>query len=75
MAISFAGSMEVWGLPVPLAIPLGLAIAALCGLLNGVMTHVMGISAFVITLATLDLQGPQYRHHRGAALLWRASRW
>ncbi|HRY25933.1 MAG TPA: ABC transporter permease [Geminicoccaceae bacterium] len=55
VAISFAGSMEVWGLPVPAAILLGLAIAALCGLLNGVMTHVTGISAFVITLATLSI--------------------
>lgn len=55
VAISFAGSMEVWGLPVPAAILLGVAIGAVCGLLNGVMTHVTGISAFVITLATLSI--------------------
>jgi ribose transport system permease protein len=55
VAITFAGSMEVWGLPIPLAILLGLLLGALCGLLNGVLTHVTGISAFVITLATLSI--------------------
>lgn len=55
VAISFAGAMEVWGLPIPLAILMGLLLGALCGLLNGVLTHVTGISAFVITLATLSI--------------------
>jgi len=55
VGITFAGAMEVWGLPIPLAILLGLALGAACGLLNGVVTHVTGISAFVITLATLSI--------------------
>ncbi len=55
VAITFAGTMEVWGLPIPLAIVLGLALGALCGLFNGAVTHVSGISAFIITLATLSI--------------------
>jgi ribose transport system permease protein len=55
VAITFAGTMEVWGLPIPLAILLGLALGAACGLFNGVVTHVSGISAFIITLATLSI--------------------
>lgn len=52
-AVSFAGAMEVWGLPVPVAIALGLAIGLGAGLLNGWLVAASGISAFVITLATL----------------------
>lgn len=52
-AISFAGAMEVWGLPVPLAAALGLAIGLGAGLLNGWLVAASGISAFIITLATL----------------------
>ena len=52
-AISFAGAMEVWGLPVPLAAALGLVIGLGAGLLNGWLVAVSGISAFIITLATL----------------------
>lgn len=52
-AVSFAGAMEVWGLPVPAAIALGLAIGLGAGLLNGWLVAASGISAFVITLATL----------------------
>jgi ribose transport system permease protein len=55
VAITFAGTMEVWGLPIPLAIVLGLLLGGLCGLFNGVVTHVSGISAFIITLATLSI--------------------
>jgi ribose transport system permease protein len=55
VAITFAGTMEVWGLPIPLAILLGLVLGAVCGLFNGVVTHVSGISAFIITLATLSI--------------------
>ena len=52
-AISFAGAMEVWGLPVPMAAALGLTIGLGAGLLNGWLVAVSGISAFIITLATL----------------------
>ena len=54
-AISFAGMMEVWGLPAPLAAILALGIGLLAGLLNGFFIALTGISAFVITLATLAL--------------------
>lgn len=54
-AISFAGMMEVWGLPSPVAALLALAIGMICGLVNGVLIAWTGISAFIITLATLSL--------------------
>lgn len=54
-AISFVGAMEVWGLPVPLAVILALIIGTGCGVLNGVLIRITGISAFVITLATLSI--------------------
>ncbi|MHA1566672.1 MAG: ABC transporter permease [Alphaproteobacteria bacterium] len=55
VAISFAGMMEVWGLPVPVAIAAGLAIGIACGCLNGILTVITGITAFIITLATLSI--------------------
>lgn len=55
VAISFAGMMEVWGLPVPVAIVAGLIIGIACGCLNGILTVVTGITAFIITLATLSI--------------------
>ena len=55
VAISFAGMMEVWGLPIPVAILAGLMIGILCGCLNGILTVVTGITAFIITLATLSI--------------------
>ncbi len=54
-AISFAGMMEVWGIPWPMAAILALGIGLLCGLANGVLVALTGISAFVITLASLSV--------------------
>lgn len=54
-AISFAGMMEVWGLPWPIAAFLALGIGLLAGFANGVLCAYTGISAFVITLATLSV--------------------
>ena len=54
-AITFAGVMEVWGLPVPVAIVIGIVVGVLCGLLNGTITHLSGLNAFVVTLATLSI--------------------
>ena len=54
-AISFAGMMQVWGLPPMLAASAALAIGILCGILNGDLVARTGISAFVITLATLSI--------------------
>jgi ribose transport system permease protein len=54
-AISFAGMMEVWGVPVPVAVLGALAIGLAAGLLNGYLVAATGISAFIITLATLAI--------------------
>ncbi|WP_108485132.1 ABC transporter permease [Oceaniglobus ichthyenteri] len=54
-AISFVGMIEVWGIPAPLAVILALAIGVGCGVINGVLIRITGISAFVITLATLSI--------------------
>jgi ribose transport system permease protein len=54
-AVSFAGMMEVWGLPPPLAALLALLIGLAAGVFNGLFIAATGISAFVITLASLSL--------------------
>jgi ribose transport system permease protein len=54
-AIAFAGMMEVWGLPWPLAAVLALGIGLAAGVLNGTLCAYTGISAFIITLATLSV--------------------
>ena len=53
VAVSFAGAMQVWGLPPLLAVPAGLVLGGACGLFNGVMTSRAGLSAFIVTLATM----------------------
>jgi ribose transport system permease protein len=55
VAVAFAGFMDVWHLPPLLAALLGLAVGLLAGFANGLLTHLTGISAFVITLATLSI--------------------
>jgi len=54
-AISFAGMMQVWGLPAPLAAAAALGIGLLAGIFNGCFIAWTGISAFVITLASLSI--------------------
>jgi ribose transport system permease protein len=54
-AISFAGMMQVWGLPPVVAAAAGLGIGLLAGLFNGIAIAWTGISAFVITLASLAM--------------------
>lgn len=53
-AIAFGGMMEVWGIPWPIAALLALALGLFAGLANGILVAFTGISAFVITLATLS---------------------
>src|ERR1700757_1085035 len=48
VAIAFGGMMEVYGVPIAIAVPLALAIGALAGLLNGLLTVRTGINAFII---------------------------
>ena len=52
VAISFGGLMEVYGVPLALAVPLALLIGAVGGLINGFLTVRTGINGFIITLAT-----------------------
>jgi ribose transport system permease protein len=54
VAITFAGMMEIWGLPTVLALVLALLIGTAAGLVNGFSIARSGISAFVITLASLS---------------------
>jgi ribose transport system permease protein len=51
-AVVLGGAMEVFGIPIALAVPLAVTIGAVGGLINGVLTVRTGINAFIITLAT-----------------------
>ncbi len=52
VAISLGGLLEVYGLPIWLAVPIALGIGALGGFINGFITERTGINGFIITLAT-----------------------
>jgi ribose transport system permease protein len=54
-AICFAGLMQVCGFPPVLAAAAGLAIGVAAGLINGYLIARTGISAFIITLASLSI--------------------
>lgn len=54
-AVCFAGMMQVWGLPPLPAALLGLGIGVAAGLINGLLIAWTGITAFVITLASLSV--------------------
>jgi ribose transport system permease protein len=54
-AISFAGMMQVWGVPPLVAAAGALAVGLAAGVLNGLFIAWTGISAFVITLASLSI--------------------
>jgi ribose transport system permease protein len=47
-------TMLVAGIPIPLAIVAGLAIGAICGLVNGVLVAYAGLQPFIVTLGTLS---------------------
>lgn len=55
VAISFAAMMELWGLPPWLAVCGGLGIGILAGMASGFVIARTGISAFIITLAGLQI--------------------
>ena len=54
-AIAFAGMMQVWGLPPLIAVAAALLIGLAAGAANGLFITFTGISAFVITLASLSI--------------------
>ncbi len=49
-----SGSLLLAGVPVPLAILAGLALGAVCGLINGILVAVVGLQPFIVTLGTLS---------------------
>ena len=55
VAIGFVAMMELWGLPPPVAICGGLLIGVICGMASGFVIARTGISAFIITLAGLQI--------------------
>ncbi|MDE3088914.1 MAG: ABC transporter permease, partial [Chloroflexota bacterium] len=55
VAMFAGGLMEVLGLPPLLAAGLGLLLAALAGVINGLLITRTGINSFVITLATSSI--------------------
>lgn len=46
------GLMEVWHVPVPLSVLIGVIIGTVCGLLNGFIVVRTGINSFIVTIAT-----------------------
>jgi ribose transport system permease protein len=52
VAIALGGLMEVYGLPIIVAVPIALLIGAAGGVINGLLTVRTGINGFIITLAT-----------------------
>ena len=55
VAVFFGGMMEVWGLPIPVAIGIGLLCGLAAGVLNGAVIAYSGINGFIVTLATLSI--------------------
>lgn len=55
VAISFSGFMEVWSIPWPIAAVMALSVGLAAGYINGLFVAMTGISAFIITLATLSI--------------------
>jgi ribose transport system permease protein len=49
------GMMELWHVPIGVAVAVGLLLGALCGLLNGVLITKTGISSFIVTIATSSI--------------------
>ena len=52
VAILFGGMMEVFGVPLWLAVPIAISIGVLGGLVNGLLAARTGINGFIVTLAT-----------------------
>lgn len=55
VAICFVAVMELYGVPAPVAVLIGLAIGTMAGMASGFVIARTGISAFIITLAGLQI--------------------
>ena len=55
VAILFGGMLEVFGLPIPIALLAGVLAGTLAGMLSGVLIVATQISGFIITLAMLSV--------------------
>jgi len=55
VAVVVGGLMESYGLPIPLAVTIGILCGALMGLMNAVVTIRTGINPFIVTLATASV--------------------
>ena len=75
VAICFVGAIEVLGVPAPLAIVLGLLIGIVAGMANGVIIARTGISAFIITLASLQWNESRRRLPTTTAMLYLPMEW
>ena len=47
----------VYGVPVPIAFPLGLLVGLLCGALNGLLVTMLRLPPFIVTLGTWSIFG------------------
>jgi len=63
LAMTFGAGAMLAGVPVPLAIALGLLTGVACGALNGALVAYAGLPAIIVTLATMEIP-------RGIALLY-----
>jgi ribose transport system permease protein len=54
IAAVITATLLVAGVPIPIAILAGLAIGAICGLVNGVLVAYAGLQPFIVTLGTLS---------------------
>lgn len=54
IAAVITATLLVSGVPIPIAILAGLAIGAICGLVNGVLVAYAGLQPFIVTLGTLS---------------------
>ena len=61
IGVCVAIAMQNWGLPVPVAILLGLVIGAVLGVFNGYAANLLKIHPMIVTLATMTMfQGISY---------------
>lgn len=55
LALAIAVAMYTWNIPPLLAVPMVIALGALFGLINGVITTYFGIPSFIVTLGMMSI--------------------